>query len=41
MTRRLARHPLGFSRGTEEEDGVPGAAKNTGGGALANWLFEN
>ena len=36
MARRLARHPLDLSRGAEMEDGVPGAAKNTGGGALAN-----
>jgi hypothetical protein len=34
--RRLARHPLDLSRGAEMEDGVPGAAKNTAGGALAN-----
>ena len=24
--------------GPEEDDGVPGAAKNTGGGALANFI---
>ena len=32
-TRRLARHPLDISRGEEREDGLPGAAKNTGGDA--------
>jgi hypothetical protein len=35
MTRRLARHPLDFLRGEEMDYGVPGAANNTGGGALA------
>jgi hypothetical protein len=28
-------HPLDFSRGTKSDDGLPGAAKNTGGEALA------
>jgi len=36
MTRRLARHPLGYSEGKEMEYGVPGAAKNTGDGAWLN-----
>jgi len=34
-TRRLARHPLGLSRGEELEDGLPGAAKNMGDNARA------
>jgi hypothetical protein len=29
-TRRSVLHPLGFSRGTKSDYGVPGAAKNTG-----------
>jgi hypothetical protein len=46
----LALHPLGLAPGVEEgprewgrDDGVPGAAKNTGEGARAieTWLFEN
>jgi hypothetical protein len=28
--RRSVLHPLDFSRGTKSDDGVPGAAKNTG-----------
>ena len=35
MTRRLARHPLDFVEGEGRDYGVPGAAKNTGGAALA------
>src|ERR1019366_8199646 len=35
MTRRLARHPLDLCGGRKRDYGVPGAAKNTGGGALA------
>jgi hypothetical protein len=30
MTRRLARHPLDLCGGRKRDDGVPGAAKNTG-----------
>jgi hypothetical protein len=33
--RSSARHPLIFLRGTKRDYGLPGAAKNTGGGALA------
>jgi hypothetical protein len=35
MTRRLARHPLIYSRGEERDYGLPGAAKNTGDFARA------
>jgi hypothetical protein len=30
MTRPSARNPLDFFEGDERDDGVPGAAKNTG-----------
>ena len=30
MTRHLARHPLDLFEGRRRDDGVPGAAKNTG-----------
>ena len=39
--RLAALHPLGMAEGDRREDGLPGAAKNTGGGALASLLFEN
>src|SRR5665647_2246655 len=35
MTRRLARHPLDLCGGRKRDYGVPGAATNTGGGAMA------
>jgi len=36
MLRLAALHPLGIvPEGIKREDGLPGAAKNTGGGALA------
>jgi hypothetical protein len=35
LTRRSARHPLGFCGGRKKGYGLPGAAKNTGGEALA------
>jgi hypothetical protein len=34
MTRPSARHPLDLFEGEEMDYGVPGAANNTGGGAL-------
>ena len=34
LVRRSVLHPLDFAR-RKKEDGLPGAAKNTGGGALA------
>ena len=37
LVRHSVLHPLDFARGKEGEDGVPGAAKNTGGEA---WLFD-
>ena len=36
--RRSALRPLALPRGKERDYGVPGAAKNTGGGALAFYL---
>ena len=35
LVRHSVLHPLAFSARRKKEDGLPGAAKNTGGGALA------